>query len=329
MVDKDGDGISDNVDIDGGTGTNQAASGTPLTDAQIKSSAQAAIDAAIANNSAKTGGPTAGTNVSTARVKLTTNTALAIMRLAAEDAGYTVKFSSADVAQFIKDFDAEQGRQIEKVITSTASKTTPGATPEAVAKTISSTAKTEYPSFFKPADFTLDWVWKKVNFGDEKTLGAKSLGVLAEVRGLVEKFQLMGITDGEAKVAAKAIAKGDKTLAEYTVDLQRKAIIEYPQFADRFKTNPTLTTYDIASPVINMVAETLELDPKMVKMNHPVVLAYTRSAGADGKGTPPSYYDLMLKTKQLPEYQKTRQANNEARDGATSLARALGFGIGT
>jgi hypothetical protein len=40
--------------------------------------------------------------------------------------------------------------KIEKVVTSTASKLTPGATAEAVDKTISSTATTEYPSFFKP-----------------------------------------------------------------------------------------------------------------------------------------------------------------------------------
>jgi hypothetical protein len=63
-------------------------------------------------------------------------------------------------------------------------------------------------------------------------------------------------------------------------------------------------------------------------MNHPIVLAYTRAAGADGKGQAPSYYDLLLKTKQLPEYQETQHANNEARDGATSLAKSLGFGLG-
>ena len=137
----------------------------------------------------------------------------------------------------------------------------------------------------------------------------------------------MGVSDQEAKNAAYLIAKGDKTLDDYTVELQQKASIEYPQFADRFKTNPKLTTYDIASPIINMIAETLEKDPKTIKMNHPIVLAYTRAAGADGKGQTPSYYDLLLKTKQLPEYQETQQANNEARDGATSLAKSLGFGL--
>jgi hypothetical protein len=237
------------------------------------------------------------------------------------------KFSSADVAQFMKEFDAEQKRQIEKVITTTAQKTTAGATAGAVDKTAATTAKTQYPSFFKPAEFASDWVWSKINFKDEKTLGSKNLGTLAEVRGLVDKFQILGFSDQETKDAAYLIAKGDKTLDELTVELQGKALADYPQFADRFAKNPKLTTYDIASPVINMVASTLEIDPKNVKMDHPIVLAYTRYAGADGKGTPPSYYDLLLKTKQLPEYQKTQQANNEARDSASSLAKALGYGL--
>jgi hypothetical protein len=277
------------------------------------------------NNS--TNNPKSGTDVSTKKTKLTTESARALMEASAEAAGYTGKFSTADVTQFMKEFDAEQALQVQKVITSTASKLTPGATEGAVDKTAQSTATTEYPSFFNPTQFASDWVWNKISFADEKTISAKNLAVLSQVRGLIDKFQLMGVSDEEAKTAARLIAKGDKTLADYTVELQGKAASEYPQFADRFKSNPTLTTYDIASPIINMVAETLELDPKTVKMTHPIVLAYTRSAGADGKGVAPSYYDLLLKTKQLPEYQKTQQANNEARDGATSLAKSLGFGL--
>ena len=288
-------------------------------------SAKYAIDKAIGVNTS--GGPKAGTDVSTKKTKLTTEAARALMEAAAEAAGYTGKFSSADITQFIQDFDKEQALQVEKVITSTASKLTPGATADAVSKTASSTATTEFPSFFKPAQFASDWVWNKVSFADEKSISAKNLAVLSQVRGLVDKFQLMGVSDAEVKATARLIAKGDKTIADYTVELQKKASIEYPQFAERFKLDPTLTTYDIASPIINMVAKTLEVDPSTIKMDHPVVLSYTRSAGADGKGVAPSYYDLLLKTKQLPEYQKTQQANNEARDGATSLAKSLGFGL--
>jgi hypothetical protein len=250
------------------------------------------------------------------------------MEAAAEASGYMGKFSSADVTAFMQAFDAEQNLQIQKVVTSTASKTTPGGTtPDAVTRTAESVAKTEYPSFFKPEQFASDWVWNKVSFADDKALAPKNLVVLSQVRALVDKFQLMGVSDAEAKAAAKLIAMGKKTLVEYSVELQKKAAVEYPQFADRFATDPTLTTYDIASPIINMVAKTLEVDPGTIKMDHPVILAYTRSAGADGKGVAPSYYDLLLKTKQLPDYQKTQQANNEARDSATSLAKSLGFGL--
>ena len=272
-------------------------------------------------------GPKSGTGVSTVKTKLTTESARALMEAAAEANGYMGKFSTADIVQFMKEFDAEQARQIEKVVTSTASKTTPGATKEAVTATAESVAKTEYPSFFQPAKFASDWVWNKVSFADDKKLAAKNLAILSQVRGIIDKFQLMGVSDAEAKAAAKQIAMGKRTIADYTVELQKKASVEYPQFADRFAKDPTLTTYDIASPIINMVAKTLEVDPSTIKMDNSIVLAYTRYAGADGKGVPPSYYDLLLRTKQLPEYQKTQQANNEARDSATSLAKSLGFGL--
>jgi hypothetical protein len=272
--------------------------------------------------------PKSGTDVTTRVTKLTTASARALMESAAEGADYMGKFSKEDVAQFIKDFDAEQNRQIEKVITSTNQKTTPGGTtPGAVDKATESTVKKEYPSFFKPVEFASDWIWSKINFKDESTLGAKSIAALANVRAVIDAFQIMGVSDAEAKIAAKQVAMGKKTIEAYTTELQKEAIKEYPQFAERFKLDPTLTTYDIASPVINMVAKTLEMDPKDVKMNHPVVLAYTRSAGADGKGVAPSYYDLLLKTKQLPEFQKTKQANDEARASAESLGQALGYGI--
>ena len=297
-------------------------------DGKLDASEQAAYE--VDKAKAISGGsnnPKSGTDVSTVQTKLTKESARAMMEAAAEDANYMGKFSSEDITQFMKEFDEEQARQVAKVITTTGSKTTVGATAGAIDKTASSTAKTEYPSFFKPTEFASDWVWSKINFGDEATLGAKSVTALASVRAVVDAFQIVGVSDAEAKIAAKQIAMGKKTIADYTTELQQVAIKEYPQFADRFKLDPTLTTYDIASPVINMVAKTLEIDPKNVKMNHPVVLAYTRSAGADGKGVAPSYYDLLLKTKQLPEYQKTQQANNEARDSASSLGQALGYGL--
>ena len=299
---------------------------TPLADEQKLAGVAEIINAIIASSGGGNS-PQAGTNVSTSKTKLTKNTALAIMQKAAEAAGYTAKFTAADVAEFMKEFDAEQARQIETIVTSTSSKTVPGATEDAVDKTTSSTAKTEYPSFFDAGQFTSDWVWGKVNFGDEKTLGSRSLGILAQVRGLVAKFHIFGVADNEVRDVAKQIAMGKTTLANYTIELQKVATREYPQFADRFAKDPTLTTYDIAEPIIKMLAKTWEIPEEDVTMDNPLVMSYTNYAGPDGKGVAPSRYDLLLKAKNDPKFQLTEEANNNARDSATSFGRAFGFGV--
>ena len=55
--------------------------------------------------------PKSGTSVDTSVTKLTPESARALMETAAEASDYMGKFSSADVAQFMKEFDAEQKRQ--------------------------------------------------------------------------------------------------------------------------------------------------------------------------------------------------------------------------
>jgi hypothetical protein len=129
------------------------------------------------------------------------------------------------------------------------------------------------------------------------------------------------------RIAAKQIAMGKKTIDAYTVELQQVAKKEYPQFADRFNADPTLTTYDIASPIVKMLAKTWEVEEKDISLDDPIVMSYMHYAGADGKGQQPSRYDLLLKAKSSPKYQQTQEANDNARDSAVGLARAFGFGI--
>ena len=137
----------------------------------------------------------------------------------------------------------------------------------------------------------------------------------------------MGVTDNDIRIAAKEIAMGRKTIDAYKVELQQIAKKEYPQFSDRFDKDATLTTYDIASPIIKMLAKTWEVEEDQVKMDNPLVMSYMNYAGPDGKGQAPSRYDLLLKAKKDPKYQLTQQANEDARDAATGLARAFGFGV--
>ena len=76
-----------------------------------------------------------------------------------------------------------------------------------------------------------------------------------------------------------------------------------------------------------MLAKVWEIPEEDVTMDNPLVMSYTNYAGPDGKGIAPSRYDLLLKAKNDPKYQLTEEANNSARDSATSFARAFGFGV--
>ena len=280
------------------------------------------------NASGGGGGPTSTSSRTTQSsvMKLDRASAKAMMEQAAKEADFTGKFTTADIDDFIDKFNAKQNEQIARVVRIANSRTTPGAD-GASSQVLETVATEEYPSFFKPLDFAKDFIWSKINFKDEKTLGAKSLTSLGEVRGLLAKFQLLGVSDADAQVAAKEIAMGKKTIASYTVELQQFAKKEYSNLADRFAKDPTLTTYDIALPVINMLAKTWQVDPDTIKLDNPYVVSYLRPGGADGKGEPPSYNDLLLKAKNDPKYELTTEANENARSSATALARALGAGV--
>lgn len=299
---------------------------TPNQDAQTADEVAKYIAGIFAtndnNNSAQV-----GTSTSTKVTRLTFQTAKGLLEKVMAEADFVGKLSSDDIKQFMLLFSKAQDAQIEKVVTTSASKTTKGATPEAASQVVESTKKQEFPSFFDPADFARDFIWQKINFKDEKNLGVKSLSALASVRGLVQSFQLLGVTDADIRAAAKDIARGKKTIDSYRVELQQIAKREYPQFADRFANDPELTTYDIASPIIKMLAKTWEMDEKDISMDNPLVMSYMNYAGPDGKGQPPSRYDLLIKAKSDPKYQKTQEANENARDSAVSLARAFGFGV--
>lgn len=331
MADNDKDGIPDNIDIDGGTGTNQAGSGTPYADAQEAARLQALL-AGFPDLQALmsgTGGPTDTSQSSsqTTATRLTYASAKAMLEDAMAEVGFVGKLTSADIKTFMERFEKNQNEQIQKIITSSRTKIVPGATEEATKKVMESTAREEFPSFFKPLEFAKDFIFAKIDFKNEGALGAKQLDALSQVRGLADQFQLLGVSDADMRVAAKQIAMGKKTIAEYTVELQQIAKKEYPQFADRFNLDPTLTTYDIATPVINLLAKTWQKAPKEIKMDNPYVMSYLNYAGPDGKGKQPSYYDLLLKAKNDPQYELTEEANDNARDAAVGLARAFGFGV--
>lgn len=284
-----------------------------------------AIITAILSAVGSGAGNTATSSTSGERVKLSFNAAAELLKQTVADIQYTGKISKEDIQAFADAFNAESAKNIDSVVKTARSQVTPGATAEDIQKTVQSVMSTTMPSFLSVKDFAKDFIWAKVNFKDEASLAGKSLTALQDVRSLAKQFNLLGFSDAEVLIEAKNIAMGKKTLDGVKAELARKAEIEYPTLADRFKTG--ITTKDIADPVIKLLAKTWEVPEDTIDLDNQLVQAYIRPGGADGKQPPLTYAEIKQKAMNDPKFETTTMANELARQSATGLARALGAGI--
>lgn len=268
-----------------------------------------------------------GTSVSRNLVQLDKVSARVLLQQTARDIQYNVKFTDIDIEDFLKKFKKEQQRQIEEVVKASSSKVTAGLTPEAAEKIVESTTTTEKPSFFKPEIFAADYIWAKVNFKDEKSLGGKSLTALNNARSILAGFGTLDFSDAELYTAAKQIAKGEITNDDFRSTIAQKAAINYPQYAERLKQNPGSTIRDLASPYINLMAKELELDPNAIQLDNMDLDRALRPDGTAGKIPSVSLADFRIKLRNSPQWENTTAANESARTAATALGRAFGYGV--
>jgi len=268
-----------------------------------------------------------GTSVSRSLVQLDKVSARILLQQTARDIQYNVKFTDIDIEDFLKKFKKEQQRQIEETVKASSSKVTAGLTPEAAEKIIESTTTTEKPSFFKPEIFAADYIWAKVNFKDEKTLGGKSLTALNNARSILAGFGTLDFSDTELYAAAKQIARGEISNDDFRSTIAQKAALNYPQYAERLKQNPGSTIRDLASPYINLMAKELELDSNEIQLDNIDLDRALRPDGTSGKLPSMSLADFRVKLRSSPQWENTTAANESARTAATALGRAFGYGV--
>ena len=266
---------------------------------------------------------TSGTSAD--RIKLTFAAAAELLKQTVADVQYTGKISKEDIQAFADQFNAESARQMEQVIKQARTQVSGAGTAEDVQKTVQNAITTAMPSFLNVKQFASDFIWGKVNFKDEKNLAGKALSALQDVRTLSKQFNLLGFSDAEALIEAKNVAMGKKTLDGVKAELAKKAEIEYPTLAERFKLG--LSTKEIADPVIKLLSKTWEVPEDTIDLDNPLVQSYIRPGGADGKTPPLTYAEIKQKAMNDPKFEQTTAANEMARQSATGLARALGAGI--
>jgi hypothetical protein len=272
------------------------------------------------------GGSDSGRTVSSESIKLTTASAKQLLQTIADDIQFTGKFTSADIAAFVASYNKMANEQLDTVIREARETTQSGKTGD-IASTVKNIITTKYPSFFDPKTFTKDFIWSKVNFKDEKTLGPKALDALTTARGIAKAYNLSTVSEVEIQDAAKKIATGKLTADDYKTQLQARAAIEYPQYGDRYKSTPGVTTRDLANPVLKVIADAWEVDVNSLDLNDPFIDKLIRPDGTVGKVQPASVGEALNAALMHSNRNKTVAENNNARDAATELGKALGFGV--
>lgn len=256
-------------------------------------------------------------------IKLTEVGAKQLLDSIMADIQFTGKLSKTDLADFVKKYNAAANAQLETVVQAVRDKTKPGDTTEDIKTVI----KTTTQSFFEPKDFAKDYLWTKVNFADEKTLGAKALDALTNARQIAKAFNLSTVSDIEIQAAAKRIATGKITAEDYKTELAAKAAAEYPQLMDRFKSTPGATVRSLYNPILKAVADAWETDVESLDLNDPFIDSLLRPDGVIGKAPAVTIGEATQKALMHPKADNTQKQISNAKASATSLARALGFGI--
>jgi hypothetical protein len=279
------------------------------TDEQVKALVNALIGGSSSNKDA--------TATQTKIIELTPAGARQLLGTIAQDVQYGEKFSKEDIAAFVKAYNKAANEQLDTVIRTAKDRVTSVKGKVDLQKTVSSIVSKEFPTFFDPKGFAEDFIWSKINFGKEATLGAKSLEALQKARSLVNDYGQYLLSDIELQNAAKKIARGQLTEGQFKSQLNQIASVQYPELAESLKANPDSTVRQLRGNKINLIAKLLEKDVNEIQLDNPVLEAIKNL----------SIPDSIRYVKSLPDREATIEENENARQAATSLARAMGYGV--
>jgi hypothetical protein len=132
----------------------------------------------------------------------------------------------------------------------------------------------------------------------------------------------MGLMKGRRELNSyvKEIIGGTRSIDDVAADMRKQAGVLYVNFADRLNADPKLTVRDLVNPYLQVMADTLEIDPNMVKLTDPTI----QNAISGTKLRSLSEFQTDMRSDS--RFAVTKTAKREAVDFAQSLLRSFGFG---
>lgn len=138
--------------------------------------------------------------------------------------------------------------------------------------------------------------------------------------------QLNGITYSDTwfESAAKSVSSGLTTVEDWQADIREQAASLYPVYADKIRGG--VNAYDLASPYITRMAQTLELDPNQINLDD----TYIKQAlgGVDAAGNPSAMglWDFEKMLRRDDRWGYTKAASDKAGEITSTILRMFGMG---
>lgn len=123
--------------------------------------------------------------------------------------------------------------------------------------------------------------------------------------------------------AARSVAQNLTTEDDWRRDIRDQAAGMFPVYADRIRQG--MNMYEIASPYINLMAQTLEIAPDQVTLNDPYIREALMGIDEKGNARPMGLWDFEKKLKNDPRWMQTKQASNDIASTATDILQIFGL----
>jgi hypothetical protein len=160
---------------------------------------------------------------------------------------------------------------------------------------------------------------------------ALSQNVEADLTGTPGKLQetltkysdSMGLLKSRKEINSyvKSIMEGKTPQEAATNEMRKQASTLYSNFAERLNADPSLTVRDLANPYLQVMADTLEIDPQLVKITDSTI--QNAISGTKLRSLTDFRNDMRADSR----FASTRTAKREAVDFAQSLLKGFGYSV--
>jgi len=132
----------------------------------------------------------------------------------------------------------------------------------------------------------------------------------------------MGLMKGRREINGyvKQIIEKNRSVDDVVADMRKQATVLYSNFADRLNADSKLTVRDLVNPYLQVMADTLEIDPNTVKLTDKTIQNAINGTKLR------SLSDFQIDMRADSRFASTKTAKREAVDLAQSLLRSFGFG---